>query len=72
MEYGIFNDEGCVEGGFASEAEAKAAIEDRYSDEDDLHVAEACHNHPEHEKESCEDCEADDEDEDDEDDEDET
>lgn len=57
-EYGLFNDEGLLEGQFYSVAEAEAAIADRYSDEDDLHVSEVCPDHPDQERDNCEECNA--------------
>lgn len=56
--FGLFNDEGCVEGDY-SEAEAVARLA-KYESEDPDHgmwVAEQCPDHPEHEKDSCELCE---------------
>lgn len=55
-EWGIFNDEGLVEGGFCAEGAAKTAAATRYDPDDDVHVAEICHDHPEHERASCERC----------------
>jgi hypothetical protein len=66
MMFGIFNDEGLVEGDFYSQEEAQTAIKERYSEEDDLHVAECCHDHPEQERESCEECNSEDKEEEDE------
>jgi hypothetical protein len=59
-QFGIFNDEGKVEGDFYSFESAAAAVSERYTDEDEVHVAECCHDHPEHEREACEECNADD------------
>lgn len=56
MEFGIFNDEGLVEGDFASLDETVAAIAERYTEEDEVHAAEICRDHPGHERESCEKC----------------
>jgi hypothetical protein len=68
--FAIFNDEGAVSGDdFVSVAEAQAFMDARPGEYEDCHVAEACHDHPEHERESCEECNAED-DEDDEDEED--
>lgn len=61
-EYGLFNDEGCVEAGFYSLDEAHEARDERYS-EDELVVMQMC---PEHEEQSyfaCEDCLAEEEEE---------
>ncbi len=55
-EHGLFNDEGLVEGGFASAGEATAALLERYVAADELRVAPCCSEHPEHEAESCEEC----------------
>jgi hypothetical protein len=62
VEFGIFTDEGIIEGGFYDRAKAEIVMERDYSEED-AHVAECCHDHPENEREYCEECEADDEDE---------
>lgn len=61
-EFGIFNDEGCVESGFHSLDEAQAAIQSRYSPDDMLHSARVCHDHENSEAEHCEECAADEED----------
>lgn len=53
--WGIFNDEGMIEDGFRSEAEAMVAIE-TYDPDDDVHVAEICHDHPDQERHNCEHC----------------
>lgn len=54
-EYGIFNDEGLLEGQFYDRATADAALADMYS-EDDAHVAECCPDHREQERATCEEC----------------
>lgn len=54
--YGLFNDEGLVEGDFASLGEAEAALKSRYTADDDLHVAAQCHEHPEEEADFCASC----------------
>ena len=56
-EYGIFSDEGMIEGLFTSKAEAEAAIAKRYDADDELKVFEVCSEHGEHAKEGCEHCE---------------
>jgi len=61
-EFGIFNDEGCVEGGFYSRDEAEAARTVRYAEDDDCHVSRCCPEHPEEEAETCENCMGDEED----------
>lgn len=60
-EYGIFGDEGLLEGDFYSTAEAERAIEERYADEDGAYAAMICRDHPEHEAMACELCNADEE-----------
>jgi len=60
MEFGIFNDEGKIEGGMFSRAEAEARMAEGYTSEDEVHIGECCHDHPEHEREGCEECPADD------------
>lgn len=65
-EWGLFNDEGCLEAGFWSKAEAVAAIGEHYSAEDELTAREVCPDHEEQARDSCEECDDDvDEDEDD-------
>ena len=61
--FGIFNDEGCVESDFHTCEAAEKAISERYSVDDDVHVAECCHDHPDEERETCEECLDEDEDE---------
>jgi hypothetical protein len=63
-EYGLFNDEGCVERGFWSEREASAAIGDRYHPDDELMVESLCSDHADDEQPAngCELCAADDDD----------
>lgn len=56
-EFGLFNDEGCVENGFGSPEAAAEARDDRYDPEDELAVLEVCDQHPEHPKDYCEMCE---------------
>lgn len=58
MEYGIFNDEGKIEGDYYSREEAEAACA-RYPEEEGAVVQECCPEHPEHARESCEECNAD-------------
>lgn len=55
-EYGLFNDEGCVERGFWSLEEAWAAEKDRYSPEDDLSAFALCRTHGDHAAVDCEEC----------------
>jgi hypothetical protein len=59
-EYGLFNDEGLVEGGFYSVDTAEAAILDRYDSEDELEVKEVCGDHEGQPYDGCEECFADD------------
>lgn len=54
-EFGIFNDEGCIEGEFYSREDADRAMADRYA-EDDAHVAEVCPDHRDQERDHCEHC----------------
>lgn len=54
-EWGIFQDDGMIDGGFASQSAAQRALDLDYS-EDGAHVAEVCSEHPEHEAESCDLC----------------
>ena len=62
-EFGLFNDEGCVEAGFYSVEEAAKASAECYSEEDELMIEEICPDHPEHAKHSCELCNAEEEEE---------
>lgn len=59
-EYGLFNDEGCVERQFYSLGEAYAALHEYYSTEDDLTVRLLCPGHEEQPADGCEECEGDD------------
>ena len=56
--YGIFSDEGLLEGEFSSREKATVALALSY-DGADAHVGLVCHDHPDHEKDSCEECEED-------------
>jgi len=60
MEFGIFNDEGKIEGGMFSRAEAEARLVAMGEEAEGCHVGECCHDHAEHEREGCEECPADD------------
>jgi hypothetical protein len=62
MEFGIFSDEGLVEDSFFSLEDAQARLAEVYA-EDDAHVGELCHDHPEHEADTCELCNGEGEDE---------
>lgn len=68
-EFGLFNDEGCVESQLWSREQAEREMAERYTDEDELHVSEICAEHEGNEAHNCEECWAEgdeDEDEDDE------
>lgn len=52
----VWNDEGQIDGPLYSRAEAEDVFAILYSAEDGEYVAEACHDHPEQEHESCECC----------------
>jgi hypothetical protein len=54
-EYGLFNDEGCVERGLWSRAEAERELA-RYSDEDELTAKALCEVHDEQAADDCEEC----------------
>lgn len=56
-EYGIFNDEGFIEGDFYSREAAEAAVAARYSD-DDCSVHEVCPEHRDQPRDGCEECAA--------------
>ncbi len=60
-EYGLFSDEGLVEGDFPDEITAEIAIKERYSPEDCLVVLECCHDHPDQPRRCCEECDAEEE-----------
>lgn len=62
--FGIFSDEGQVEGDFNTEREAEDTLATHYDNEDGLYVAPCCHDHPEFEEDNCEACDEEDEDED--------
>lgn len=62
-EYGIFTDEGKIEGDFYSAEEAERVLCARYGEETDGHVGACCHDHPEQEAANCELCNAEEEDE---------
>ena len=58
-EYGVFNSEGLIEGGFYSEEFANQALEDYINDgedPDDIHIARICEYHEEQEADSCSEC----------------
>lgn len=55
-EFGLFNDEGLVEGGFDDWDKAVDHIGDCYSWEDGLYVAQICPDHENEEHGKCEQC----------------
>lgn len=56
-EFGIFSDEGQLEGSFFSRTDAELALVARYSPEDDnAYVAECYPDRPEEEREGCREC----------------
>jgi hypothetical protein len=55
-EYGVFNDEGCVEREFYSEADAEKARAERYADDDDCVVRRCCPDHPDQPYVTCQEC----------------
>ena len=61
-EYGLFNDEGCVEQGFYSLATAEKALAERYSPDDDLSISPMCEDHEGQPSVGCEDCEGEEDD----------
>lgn len=60
-EFGLFSDEGIIEGGFSSKEEAEEAIKKRYSEEDELKIFECCPEHPDFSRICCEECDAEEE-----------
>ena len=56
MEYGIFNDEGLIEGGFRSERAAKIVVTQYHRRGEICVVKVVCPDHEEHANESCEPC----------------
>jgi hypothetical protein len=57
-EYGLFSDEGMVEGQFYTPEEARAAITDRYDADDGLEIEEICPDHPGQPRCGCEECDS--------------
>ena len=58
-EYGIFNDEGMIDGPFYSKGEAEKVMAELVAqDEPNLTVSEICPDHAEQDRYSCEECEA--------------
>jgi hypothetical protein len=59
-EFGIFNDEGLLEGDFYEYDKAVTKMA-AYSEETDVHVSEVCPEHREQERKNCEECNAEEE-----------
>ena len=59
-EYGLFSDDGLIEGDFYSKHDAEKARVKRYPD-DDLEVLECCPEHRDCPRICCEECDAEDE-----------
>lgn len=59
-EFGIFTDEGMIEGGFWTREEARQIARERFPEEN-CWVATVCHDHEGQEAENCEECNKDDE-----------
>ena len=59
IEYGIFNDEGCLERQFYTFDAARSAAVTRYGGEDEVTVEALCHDHADDEQPAngCELCE---------------
>lgn len=58
LEYGLFNDEGCVESGMYSLEEAALRLAEyaRAEEEEGIVIDIVCPDHPEQRHESCEEC----------------
>ena len=54
--FGLFNDEGLVEGDFLTVEDAARALRTRYSSEDELRIVAQCEEHPDQERPTCELC----------------
>ena len=54
-EWGIFSDEGLIEGEFYSKEDAEQAAL-KYDKEDEIYVSEICPYHRDNERNSCEKC----------------
>jgi hypothetical protein len=64
IEFGVFNDEGCVESGLWSFALAEQARDaHRAAGDSEAYAAEMCPEHEEEPRESCEECNTEDDDE---------
>jgi hypothetical protein len=55
-EYGLFSEEGLVEGMFYSPEEATKARDEKYDSEDGLKIKEICPKHLRHPLYWCEEC----------------
>lgn len=58
-EFGLFNDEGLVEGEFYTYKEAHNILTTQYTEEDDLVICEICPDHRTQPKCACELCDSD-------------
>jgi hypothetical protein len=63
-EYGIFNDEGLIEGGYSSQEDAEFDMNQEFDAEDNhpwlrVHVEKVCPDHPEQPKFGCKECSVD-------------
>jgi hypothetical protein len=60
MEFGVFNDEGMVQGDFATRESAERAMAEHPdfagAEPGEFWVAEVCHDHEGHEHANCEEC----------------
>lgn len=55
-EWGLFSEEGLIEGDFLTREDALLARRERYTPDDELEVYEVCPHHPEQSSHDCEDC----------------
>lgn len=65
-QYGIFNDEGCIEANLWSKDQAEAALDlwvEEGEDREDLSIEALCPDHEEQPKDGCEECATDGDDE---------
>lgn len=56
IEWGVFNDGGCLEGQCWSQQEAEQRIAEDYSDDEWAYVAKMCPDHDSQPERSCDDC----------------
>jgi hypothetical protein len=61
MIFGLFSDEGLIEGDFYTLEDAKIAKATRYTPDDELEIKVVCSYHHEHAEEFCELCAAEEE-----------